>query len=214
MPQSTREVPRSHARTALVVDFANTLACPACRVEDALTSPSEFLRWTNTGGRWPVAAVRREDLRKLRHFRGAVLALLEAEVRRTRPPASALHVLEEVANRAGSLERLEWNGGKWRLRAVAGAGGVEGLMPLVARSITVLLTGPDRSRLRSCHGVGCVHFLFARTRSQIWCSPTGCGNRARVSRHYWRGRRDSNLPRRGTSRPSPSFGRARPEVAQ
>lgn len=55
----------------------------------------------------------------------------------------------------------------------------------IARSAIGVFGGPRRADLRACQGPGCVlHFVKDHPRRE-WCS-AGCGNRARVSRHYYR----------------------------
>ena len=53
----------------------------------------------------------------------------------------------------------------------------------IARDAIVLLSGPTRQDIRSCHAPGCVLFFLKDHPRREWCS-AGCGNRARAARHY------------------------------
>jgi len=48
-----------------------------------------------------------------------------------------------------------------------------------------MLTGPSATKLRACHGPGCVLYFVRSHPRREWCSET-CGNRARAARHYRR----------------------------
>ncbi|HLU55261.1 MAG TPA: CGNR zinc finger domain-containing protein [Pseudonocardia sp.] len=48
---------------------------------------------------------------------------------------------------------------------------------------------PGRRAAAGCHGPGCVLYFHRDHPRRGWCS-AGCGNRARVARHYERHRRD------------------------
>jgi predicted RNA-binding Zn ribbon-like protein len=169
----------------LAVDFANTVACPSCRVADALSSAAEYNRWLRGRRDLSIRKVQANDVGTLRRFRADVRALLSACVSRTPPPASSLARVNRARERAAGWNDLMWHRERWMIMErgtmrPAADRNVEA----VAQSITDLLVGPDRTKLRACQGPGCSHFLLARTRQQIWCSPTGCGNRVRAARHW------------------------------
>ena len=50
-----------------------------------------------------------------------------------------------------------------------------------------LVTGPEGRLLRPCLAPGCLHHFRRLDVRRAWCSPH-CGNRARVTRHYYRHR--------------------------
>ncbi|KAB2342226.1 hypothetical protein F8566_39460 [Actinomadura rudentiformis] len=64
---------------------------------------------------------------------------------------------------------------------------VDAVLAAIARSAIEILGGPQRADLRACGGPGCVLFFVKHHPRREWCS-SGCGNRARVSRHYERHR--------------------------
>ncbi|MET7418686.1 CGNR zinc finger domain-containing protein [Dactylosporangium sp. NPDC005555] len=55
----------------------------------------------------------------------------------------------------------------------------------IAEEAVALFAGPDRLLLRACHAPGCVLYFIRNHPRRAWCSD-GCGNRARVARHYRR----------------------------
>jgi predicted RNA-binding Zn ribbon-like protein len=55
----------------------------------------------------------------------------------------------------------------------------------IAEEAVALLAGPDRLLLRACRAPGCVLYFVRNHPRREWCSD-GCGNRARVARHYQR----------------------------
>lgn len=55
----------------------------------------------------------------------------------------------------------------------------------IAEEAVALFAGPDRLLLRACRAPGCVLYFVRNHPRRAWCSD-GCGNRARVARHYQR----------------------------
>lgn len=55
----------------------------------------------------------------------------------------------------------------------------------IAEEAVALFAGPDRLLLRACRAPGCVLYFVRNHPRREWCSD-GCGNRARVARHYQR----------------------------
>lgn len=167
------------------VDFANTIACPGCRAGDALESEASAHRWLRAHPDLPALSNGSLNLAELRRLRGSVRDLLYATIRRTRPGLRSLATVNTAAAGGLSWSTLEWRRGQWQIIArIRPGNGTGPLAGTLARSVVALLGGPGRKKLRACQGPGCVHLLFVRTRQQLWCSPTGCGNRVRVARHW------------------------------
>jgi predicted RNA-binding Zn ribbon-like protein len=196
-----------HARggdAALVVRFLNTVACPVCRVGDALDSDSSMRAWSRATipgetGPWSEA-----ELRRLRRFRQALGEVMSAAVSRQDPPPEALEQVNASARQTPLPPSLRWTRRGWvAVEAPARGTASARVASAVAGATIRLLAGPEGARLKECEGPGCAHFLLARTRNQIWCSSTGCGNRVRVARHYLRqhsGRKDANRRSPGAKR--------------
>jgi len=183
------------------LDLANSNGCAACGGGDALASVAEARRWV--GRRLPGEAAPRnlEELRSLRHFRNLLRQLMQAGADRGPPARTSLDRVNRAAADLPSYPELGWSHGRWTLTE-RGRDPVTArrLEALAARSAITLMAGPRPAAIRRCAGPGCTHFLAARTRQQRWCSPTGCGNRVRVQRHY---RKLRSLRRSGAPRTRP-----------
>lgn len=167
------------------VDFANTTACPACQGRDALASARGAREWARRNLPGEPLRVTGRELAALRRFRAQLVELLNAVAEGASPPAGALASVNRAAARAAPYPQLQWTRHGWLVEERGGARPASRrLTGLASRSVMDLLGGPGPTPIRRCSGVGCVHFLVAPTNSQLWCSPTGCGNRARVQRHY------------------------------
>ena len=154
-----------------------------------MARPEEFAKWSRGHPELPHRCLSRGDMATLRTFRKSLMNILCAAVRGTFPSARSLGLLNTAIHRSVLHRGLAWEKGAWVLRVSNDARSpMEQCKTAVARSAVELLVGPSQSKLRVCKGAGCAHFLLTRTRTQIWCSSTGCGNRARVSRHYWKER--------------------------
>ncbi len=172
---------------SLSVDFANTVACSACRVGDGLASEAAARRWLAdhesllgpTKGAVPLADLLR--------FRTIIRGLFDAALRGTPPRPGDVKELNRWARAAPSYTVLSWGD---RSRSVAAESLAKdpkrALLAKLATCTAETLGEMTDGRLRRCEGEGCDHFIIARTAGQRWCSVTGCGNRARAARHYLR----------------------------
>ena len=179
---------RARSLVSLPVDFANTVACPGCRGGDALATPGTTRAWVRSKLRGSAWLGGPADLAPLRQLRDEVGGLLRASANGVRPSSATLRSFNRSLRRPTVPEPLRWDKDGWSHGGVPARLRTGDLVALVARTTAQVLAGPDRRRVRSCQGPGCVHFLFARSSRQLWCSPSGCGNRVRVQRHYRRTR--------------------------
>lgn len=169
----------------LAVDVANTVECPGCRGGDAFVSPGDASRWIQRRFHEHGLGVTSEDLLLLRRFRGDLRAVLAAAVDRVRPPPAVVARLNRAARRSPTHPSLQWRHGRWVATEESDfPSAARRLINLTARSAIGLLAGPNPTPVRRCQGPGCIHYIIAHRPQQRWCSPTGCGNRARVQRHY------------------------------
>lgn len=167
------------------VDFANSNACPACRSGDAFASEASARRWLRARPNLDPWQEEFPDLPAIREFREDVRAVFYARIRGERPPARALSQINSASRAGAEWTVLTWRSGRWLAERRFRSGRVtQRIAGIVARSIVSLLSSSEGNKLRACHGPGCAHLLLTRTRQQLWCSPTGCGNRARVARHW------------------------------
>lgn len=179
----------------LSVDFANTVACEACRSSDALASAESFLRWNRAHPGLPKLSVSDDLLRELAALRRDLRDAFECHVQGTAPRPPLLRRINRWLGGSSTRLRAGFSGGRWRFEEVPGVVRPDQRWRSdMARAATSLLAGPLSPRLRKCQAPGCAHFLVSRKSGQLWCSPTGCGNRVRVARHYQKKRHGTPTP--------------------
>jgi len=181
-------VPRSRKAEGgrwFALDFANTTTCPACQGTDAFANLRDARAWTRRNSPAEMGHLRANELAMLRRFRDQLVALLDSVADGSDPPSGALSSLNQAAGTPLPHPQLIRTSYGWKVGERGGEGRASlRLSALAARSVMDLLRGPSPEKIRRCLGPGCVHFLVDPMESQRWCSPTGCGNRARVQRHY------------------------------
>jgi predicted RNA-binding Zn ribbon-like protein len=121
---------------------------------------------------------------KARKLREQIRAWLERwRVAPGRPYRAEIAMLNEVIAK-----------GVWRRHLVGGADGpqvteqleiahAEALLPLLAGQIAALVTQEQASLIKQCAGSGCTLWFLDATKAhrRRFCSPTACGNRAKVA---------------------------------
>src|SRR5690606_11531652 len=100
---------------------------------------------------------------------------------------AALAALNEEAGTCTPALVLD-TAGRPELRWHAGGRDADRARAELALGAARLLGGAEADLLRACHGPGCVLYFCKDPPRRGWCS-AGCGNRARVARHYERHRR-------------------------
>jgi predicted RNA-binding Zn ribbon-like protein len=102
------------------------------------------------------------------------------------PPEAALRGLTEAQHAAPPIRELGWDGtAVTATPRRAGPLGVR-LAALLAEAAVDLLTDPAIVGLKECESDDCVMLFLPAHPRRRWCSPTRCGNRARVARYYHR----------------------------
>lgn len=173
---------------ALALDFAGTVRYDGHGgLADDLATPEGFATWTGA---------RADESLRLRavELRWAVRSLFARAARATERLDTphlmdfqrALELVNETAARVPRAARLEW-GEQPRLRYVDSADEGDRLLATLATAAIEFLAGAERADLRACPAPRCVRYFVKAHPRQEWCKPS-CGNRARVSRHYHRGR--------------------------
>jgi predicted RNA-binding Zn ribbon-like protein len=137
-------------------------------------------------GQWPPLEQSGLPTETWRTVRDAVRATLRAVAHERPLAADAIQVLNRASASAPVYTTLE----EGQLRTH------EPLIGAVARDALALAA--VRAPARACPAPGCGMFFMATGRRKNWCSP-GCGNRARVARHY-RAKKRSRDPARPRSR--------------
>ena len=167
------------------IDLANTVACPSCQGPDPLASYVGARKWIERKRPELRHRLRPDELALLRRFRSDVRQLLSVAVEGTTPSRAAMDAINRAVRAPRPHPELRWSRRGWRAEYRGGTTAVyRQITSLAARSLIDLLSEAPRSCVRRCEGPGCVHFLVDPTKQQRWCSPSGCGNRVRVQRHY------------------------------
>lgn len=130
------------------------------------------------------------DLAAVHDVRAHLTAVLHALLDDRRPPAAALAGLTAAHSAAPAVRELGWHDGA--ITATPRRAGPSGtrLAAMLAEAAADLLTDPALARLKRCEAEDCVLLFLPAHPRRRWCSPTRCGNRARVSRYYHRHKRD------------------------
>ncbi|MGW2471694.1 CGNR zinc finger domain-containing protein [Streptomyces sp. NPDC001665] len=170
-------------------------------VADDLATVEGATRWIQERSE-PVAGelVADERLRlDLVELRQAVRALFAravspappspADAHRLMPAEEATARLNAAAAREPVAPQLDWpgEGGPVVRLLSAETDPSLRLLAALARDAINFLSGPQRTRLRSCTAPRCVRYFVKSHGRQEWCKPS-CGNRARAARHYRRQR--------------------------
>jgi predicted RNA-binding Zn ribbon-like protein len=190
----------------LSVAFANTLFAVRGHVQEGLESPERLAAWLSghpavlgvvAGPRGSATAsetamvlapaVSEGDLALFLDLRDAIRTLIRAEADAAGADAEALAVLNRSAALAPAWPELVRDPVGYRVGLRGSGRPVEAALGRLARDAMGLLAGGDVALLRACQGPGCVQFFVKDRSRRHWCSP-GCGNRARVAKHYARSR--------------------------
>ena len=174
----------------LALDLVNTRPSTEDGRADLLGTPRLLAAWlarqpalqAEAGSRIPTAA----DLTPVHVVRDHVDTAVRALLRGTRPPKAALSGLTEAARAAPAVRELDWDGST--VTATPRRAGRLGarLAARLAEAAADLLTDPAIGTLRQCEADDCVMVFLPAHPRRRWCSPTRCGNRARVARYYQR----------------------------
>jgi predicted RNA-binding Zn ribbon-like protein len=172
----------------LAVRFANTRYAERGEPRDALAGTRELRDWLSHQDL--PAHVSTRDVAVFQGLREATRRLLDALAAGVPLPSADVAEVNSAAAAAPfwpELIRSRTDGGGVRLvqRSTADAPAVA--LARLAGSVAELVTGDRRERVRACGAPGCVLFFEQSRERRTWCS-AGCGNRARVARHYERAR--------------------------
>jgi predicted RNA-binding Zn ribbon-like protein len=186
----------------LPVELMNTVGIDRDGVRDALESDADVTAWLRavkdrigTEAGVVLSGLDEDAVRpvagRVRTLRDALRRLAAEAAEDPRPPATAPELTrpDAVATLnalAGAWPELVWPADGRPARAFRAAGTcVDLAIRLITYQGIELFAGPGRDRLRACLAPNCLLFFFKERARREWCSP-GCGNRARVARHYQR----------------------------
>jgi predicted RNA-binding Zn ribbon-like protein len=194
----------------LPVELMNTVWADRDGVHDALTGPDDTLAWLRaiqprlesrpaavtgwlrstrpSGMPETTAALRelRDALRRLAAESTGDPRAVEVHDSAITSRRDALEVVDRACAAAPSWSALCWPAGERPTRAVHTAGQPgQAVVSGLAEAAVELFTGDPPAELRACLAPGCVLYFVRQHPRREWCS-AGCGNRARVARHYRR----------------------------
>ncbi|WP_328996570.1 ABATE domain-containing protein [Kribbella sp. NBC_01245] len=176
----------------LPIELANATYAVRGHLQDGLETTEQLAFWLEqVRSRLPLPPsdadlrdVNQQDLATARELRDAIRALAGAAVDRTAPPQPALDALNGCVRTAPSWRELRWADAP-SAEARNDARPITAALADIAELAVDLFAGPALADLRACHAPGCVLFFLKDHPRREWCS-AGCGNRARVARHYQR----------------------------
>ncbi|NEE01005.1 CGNR zinc finger domain-containing protein [Phytoactinopolyspora halotolerans] len=174
------------------VRLMNTVWADRSGVHDSLLTTGQLAAWWSLIGFEPAVPATDDALGQYRQLRGALRRLAAQATDdsrgRTRVDETSLEDALAMVNAwlASGSPNLRWDAGTGFVLAWAepASKSVQDHLASLAREGAQLLTVPD-AKLRACYGPGCVLYFVREHSRREWCSP-GCGNRARVARHYRR----------------------------
>lgn len=188
----------------LAVELMNTIWADRDGVHDTLDTVDGVRGWladiaerTRLSGR-KILALSAADIdatsASLRGLRDGLRRLAAEITNDPRPdersPVASAEAAVALINAAAAAtprwSSLRWTGEGPPTR-VAHASDHDGLAitSTIAEQAIDQFAGEENGRLRACLAPGCVLYFIKSHPRREWCSP-GCGNRARVARHYAR----------------------------
>ena len=154
------------------------------RRDERLPDPAALDTWLLTAGLVDTPCHSdAEELERVRALRAAVLATVDAEMRRATPSSADVETINAAAAVPQRAPRLTL--GRDGLSTERGRPRVAEVLGVLARDAIDLLTGPQRGQLRECAAEDCrgIYIDASPGRTRRWCSTARCGNRARVAAH-------------------------------
>jgi predicted RNA-binding Zn ribbon-like protein len=117
--------------------------------------------------------------------REAIYAVFSAVAAGRPAPAGALAVVNEALVAALGHTRLAADGGGFFWDIDDDGTNLDRPLWSVMRKAAELLTSDRRKQVRECSGDECSWMFLdtSKNHSRLWCSMSGCGNRAKVRRH-------------------------------
>jgi predicted RNA-binding Zn ribbon-like protein len=171
----------------LALDLVNTRPLGS----DLLATPADLAAWltvhsgriAGVSGSPPTVA----DLTAVHAVRDHAATAIDHARHRRRPPAAALHGLEAALHAAPAHHHLGWDGTTVTATLErTGPLGPRIAAELAESTVDLLADQKAVAAIRECAADDCVLLFLPAHPRRVWCSPTRCGNRTRVARHYAR----------------------------
>jgi predicted RNA-binding Zn ribbon-like protein len=172
----------------LPVELMNTVWADRDGVHDALTGRAATRAWLAEVG-LPCDDLDGPAAARLRELRDALRRLAADVTADPRPSTAvtshdeAVTVVNRACARAPIWTELAWPAGATPTSTTRSTGPLA--VATLGEQAVTLFAGGAATRLRACLAPGCVLYFVREHPRREWCS-AGCGNRARVARHYRR----------------------------
>ncbi|MFE6648298.1 CGNR zinc finger domain-containing protein [Nocardioides sp. NPDC057772] len=186
------QVPVLYPTQPRAVRLMNTIWADRTGLHDSLETVAHLEAWADGAGLRRHEDLNEHDLGRARALRDALRRLAADVTADGRPhsvaealsPEAALAVVNEFVSHCAPALRPGPQGGFERAWLTDGSG-LQRELSLVALEGSEVLARDAPHELRACGGPGCVLYFVRDHPRREWCS-AGCGNRARVARHYRR----------------------------
>jgi predicted RNA-binding Zn ribbon-like protein len=178
------------------IDLVNTRMYLSGNWVDLLDSPGSRIEWlsleTARLGFPPdeVVDVDEDVAAALKTVRQHIGEAIEPARHGKRPPARALAGLNTALRAAPAIPEVRWNGTAVDTLQRRSGTLSDRLACSFAEAAIELLAAPSILRVRRCDAPACVALFLPRNPNRRWCTPSICGNRARVARYYLRHKED------------------------
>lgn len=193
---SLSSIPSVVTTEPLALDLANTYLFVSEGWVDLLDDQANRTQWLTAeaerlGISAPeVAGFSDEDAAELRTVRDYARAAIEPARHAKKPPPPALSGLTEALCAAPAIPRARWDGSAVTATPHRDGPLVIRVAATLAEAVIELLADPAIYRVRRCDAPTCEILFLPRNPNRRWCTPSICGNRARVARYYLRHKPD------------------------
>lgn len=201
MTPSLSTIPSVLTTEPLALDLVNTRMHLAGSWVDLLDSRQDRDAWLHalaprldvgaeglcTAG---TASLTDEAATALKAVRRHATAAVEPARHGRKPPAGALAGLNDALRAAPATAQARWDGTAVTAETHRSGSRAARLAAVFAEATVQLLTEPDIRNVRRCDAPACVMLFLPRNPRRRWCTPSICGNRARVARYYLRHKPD------------------------
>lgn len=148
-----------------------------------------------------VAAFTDEVAADLKVVRAHAAAAIEAARHGMKPPARSLTGLNAALRTAPAVPQMRWEGTRVTSTSERKGSLSTRLAARFAEAAGELLINPAIRKVRLCEAPTCVVQFLPRNPNRRWCTPSVCGNRARVARYYQRHKADRSTSPQPQHRP-------------
>jgi predicted RNA-binding Zn ribbon-like protein len=170
----------------LALDLVNTVAGPPGNEVDLLGTPAALRAWLTAQQARLGSADGEIDLEAVHALRAHIAAAIHAACAGQPPPPTALRAITAALRNAPAHQELGWDGETVTTTPRRTGNPTTILLAQLAAAAAELLASPAIRQVRRCEGRNCRMLFLPASPRRRWCSPTVCGNRARVTRYYQR----------------------------